>query len=291
MMKNNKGILFAILTSLGMLYSTLNANEVSSSEALVKESQNPVANMYSVPLEFWHHDGAGPEGKGRANMAILRPTIPVSIGKMNVINRFILPYMDVSAQDTGGFGEVVLTPPITEQSGLGNLQYQAILSPSAPSSVIYGLGAMVEFPTHSGALGSDNYSAGPVLLVVGMPGNWVFGTLAQNLWSIGGSSDPSQDVNMLIWQYFVNYNFSDGWYLTTTPIMTADWTAESGEQWTVPVGGGVGKLMKFESFPPLDFKLQAFSNVVKPTGGPDWQMMFSVKLILPKQLFTGGMPK
>jgi len=143
---------------------------------------------------------------------------------------------------------------------------------------------MFEFPTHSGNLGSDNYSTGPVFLALSMPGNWVFGTLIQNIWSIGGSSDPSQDVNNLVWQYFVNYNF-ENWYLTTTPIMTADWNAKSGEQWTIPIGGGAGKLFKFENFPPLDVRMQAFSNVVKPTNAPDWQVMFSLKLILPKQMF------
>ena len=268
-----------------VLLTGLNADE------LAKQSQNPVGNMYSVPLEYWHHNGLGTDGDGAANMAILKPAIPVEIGKVNLINRFIIPYLGVDPHNGGDLGNVILPSSPTKESGLGNLQYQAIFSPSEPGAVIYGLGGMFEFPTHSGNLGSDNYSAGPVFLALSMPGNWVMGTLVQNLWSVGGSSDPSQDVNSLLWQYFVNYNFGGGWYVTSTPIMTADWTAESGEQWTVPVGGGVGKLMKFESFPPLDFKLQAFSNVVKPTGGPDWQMMFAVKLILPKQLFSGGIPK
>ena len=30
-----------------------------------------------------------------------------------------------------------------------------------------------------------------------------------------------------------------GWYLNTSPIITADWLAASGERWTVPVGGGL----------------------------------------------------
>ena len=260
-------------------------------ESLAKQSQNPVGNMYSVPLEYWHHNGLGPNGAGAANMAVLKPAIPVEMGQVNLINRFIVPYLGVDPHNGGDFGNVYLPSSDTKESGLGNLQYQAIFSPSAPGDVIYGLGGMFEFPTHSDNLGSDNYSAGPVFLALSMPGNWVFGTLIQNLWSVGGTSDPNQDVNSLVWQYFINYNFGGGWYITSTPIMTADWTAESGEQWTVPVGGGIGKLMKFESFPPLDFKLQGFSNVVKPTGGPDWQMMFSVKLILPKALFDGTMQR
>jgi len=258
-----------------------------TAEDLAKQSQNPVGNMYSLPMEYWHHNGIGVEGEGAVNMLMVKPVVPVAFGKVNLINRFIIPYIGADPSNGGDFGNVIIKPSSTKETGAGNFQYQAIFSPTAPGSVIYGAGAMLEFPTHSGNLGSDNYSAGPVFLALGMPGNWVVGTLVQNLWSIGGSSDPDEDVNNLVWQYFVNYNFDDGWYLTSTPIMTADWTAESGEQWTVPVGGGVGRLMKFESFPPLDFKLQAFSNVVKPTGGADWQLMFSVKLLLPKQMFAG----
>jgi len=34
----------------------------------------------------------------------------------------------------------------------------------------------------------------------------------------------------------------DGFYLTSSPIWTVDWKANSGQQWTVPLGGGVGKI-------------------------------------------------
>ncbi len=272
-----------LILTLGL--SSTYAGEQAAAQELAKQSQNPVGNMYSVPIEYWHHNGIGPDGDGAANMAMLKPAIPVTIGKVNLINRFIVPYMGTDPHNGGDFGNVILPSSESKESGLGNIQYQGIFSPSEPGPVIYGLGAMVEFPTHAKGLGSDNYSAGPVFLALTMPGNWVIGTIVQNLWSVGGSSDPDDDVNSFLWQYFVNYNFDDGWYLTSTPIMTADWNAKSGEKWTVPIGGGVGKLMKFESFPPLDFKLQAFSNVVRPTYGADWQMMFSVKMILPKAMF------
>ncbi|RLA72359.1 MAG: neuromedin U [Epsilonproteobacteria bacterium] len=271
-----------------LLIGALCASIANADDSLAKKSQNPVGNMYSVPLEYWHHNGIAEDGEGAANMAILKPVIPVSVGDYNLINRFIIPYVGIDPHNGGDLGNVILPSSDTKESGLANIQYQGIFSPKKPGSVIYGLGAVVEFPTHSKDLGSDNYSAGPVFLALTMPGNWVFGTLVQNVWSIGGSSNPDDDINSLLWQYFVNYNFSNGWYATSTPIMTADWNAPSGEKWTVPLGGGIGKMMKFDNFPPLDFKLQAFSNVVKPTGGADWQMFFVVKLILPKQMFGGS---
>jgi hypothetical protein len=47
------------------------------------------------------------------------------------------------------------------------------------------------------------------------------------------------------------------------------------------VGGGVGRLVKLGK-QPVDFKVQAFANLVKPDLGPDWSVMGSVKLLFPK---------
>jgi len=33
---------------------------------------------------------------------------------------------------------------------------------------------------------------------------------------------------------------------------------------------------------PVDFKVQAFANVVDPDAGPEWTVMAAVKLLFPK---------
>jgi hypothetical protein len=76
----------------------------------------------------------------------------------------------------------------------------------------------------------------------------------------------------------VNYNLPDGWYLSSVPIITADWEASSGNQWTVPVGGGVGKLFKL----PINTQLQAFYNVERPQFAADWQLRFQLQFLFPK---------
>ena len=47
-------------------------------------------------------------------------------------------------------------------------------------------------------------------------------------------------MNQMLLQYFINYNMKKGWYLSMSPIVTANWRASSGNAWTVPFGGGVG---------------------------------------------------
>jgi hypothetical protein len=71
-----------------------------------------------------------------------------------------------------------------------------------------------------------------------MPGNWVVGVLVSQVWSVAGAS-----ASQMLIRYFVNYNFTEsGWYLTASPILTADWNAASGQMWVVPFGAGGGKI-------------------------------------------------
>ena len=139
---------------------------------------------------------------------------------------------------------------------------------------------MLELPTNSEGLGSEKWSAGPVVTVLSMPGKWVLGALAQNIWSFAGPGDEAK-VNRFTFQYFINYNLKNGWYLTSTPIITADWEKSSDQRWTVPFGGGIGKMARFGK-QPVDFKIQVLSNVEKPDNGADWSLQFSVKFLFPK---------
>jgi hypothetical protein len=112
-----------------------------------------------------------------------------------------------------------------------------------------------------------------------MPGKWVIGSLFSNVWSFAGSGD--QDVNLFTWQYFINYNLAGGWYLTSAPIITANWEASSGEKWTVPFGGGFGKLFKIGKL-PVNGSAQAYYNVEKPTYGADWTLRLQLQFLFPK---------
>jgi len=216
-----------------------------------------------------------------ADALVLKPVYPLGLGNVTLINRFIVPFIGIDANTPGvDYGNISLPTSSISESGLGNIQYQALLTPAAPGKVIWGGGPVFDFPSNSNRLGSDKWSGGVAVLALTMPGDWVVGALVQNMWSFAGPSDEP-DVNKFTFQYFVNYNLSNGWYLTSTPIMTADWEKPSGQQWTVPLGGGIGKLARFGK-QPVDFKLQGFGNVEKPEGAPEWSLQFAVKFLFPK---------
>ena len=106
-----------------------------------------------------------------------------------------------------------------------------------------------------------------------------------NIWSIAGNADAS-NVNKGLLQYFIVYQLGEGWYVNSAPIITVNWEADSGQQWTVPFGVGAGKL-SFVGKLPLNVQIGAFYNVVKPDLGPDWQFRTQLQFLLPTSIFGG----
>jgi len=103
-----------------------------------------------------------------------------------------------------------------------------------------------------------------------MSKHWVIGALANKQWSIGDSA-PNQRVNALLIQPFINYKLSEGWYLTTSSVITANWEAfgsNSSDRWVIRIGGGFGKIVKTGE-PLLNMNLQSYYNVANPTQGSD----------------------
>ena len=242
-----------------------------SDEELAKASQNPIGTLISLPFENNTDFGVGKED-AVVNVLNLKPVYPVNLGeKWNLINRTIIP---LAYQEERFEGE-------GSESGLGNINYQAFFTPASPGNLVWGIGPAINMPTATDdRLGPDKWSAGAAAVALAKPGPWLVGALIQNIWDFAGDSD-APDVNSFSFQYFVNYNFSNGWYLSSTPTITADWEAGSNDRWTVPLGGGGGKLVRFGK-QPVDFKAQAFYNIEAPKHAADWTLQLQVKFLFPK---------
>ncbi|MFW2368624.1 MAG: neuromedin U, partial [Desulforhopalus sp.] len=201
-------------------------------EDLAKQSQNPLGTIISSPFENNFYFGIGPSD-ATAYALTWKPVYPVDLGDWNLINRFIIPAVYGEGQDAGillnstvDVGNGSLTDlPTGSAFGLADITYTAYLSPKKSGSWIWGIGGALGLPTATeDRFSSDKWSAGPAFVALTMPGNWVTGFLIQNTWSFAGDSDAA-DVNKFLFQYFVNYNLDDGWYLNTSPIITANWEA------------------------------------------------------------------
>jgi len=240
-------------------------------EDLAKAAQNPVGDLISVPFQNNTNFGIGTYDRTQ-NVLNIQPVIPISLGsEWNLITRTIFP--------------VITQPDFFSESGsttgLGDISFTAFLSPAKPGKFIWGVGPAVIMPSATETnLGSGKWSMGPSLVGLTMKGHWVIGMIMSQVWSFAGQSDQA-DVNFFLAQYFVNYNMDHGYYLTSAPIITSNWNASSGNQWTVPFGAGAGKIFRLGK-QPMNFNMAAYYNIIKPDFGPDWQLRFQLQFMFPK---------
>jgi len=246
----------------------------NETEELARSAQNPMAKMISFPIQNNTNFRFGPLEKTQ-NVTNIQPVIPFNLGEdWLLISRTIAPF--------------IYQPELIEgqgsEFGLGDISQALFIGPSNPGSFIWGAGPIFLLPTATDKrLGAGKWGAGPACVGLTMRGPWVFGALAQNIWSFADSGDRKRDdVNQFLLQYFINYNMADGWYLNSAPIITANWKAESDNRWTVPFGAGVGKVFRIGKL-PVNASIQAYYNVVKPDIlGPDWTLRFQIQFLFPK---------
>jgi hypothetical protein len=237
---------------------------------LARKSQNPVSNMAVLPFQWNSYFQTGPKGKTQ-NVLLIEPAVPFKLNEdWNFIARPIIPLIN--------------QPPFTDSQdreyGLGNIQFEGFFAPNDKlGDWIVAFGPILEFPTNTDdQLGSDNWSAGPAFVALKMEGPWVYGSLITHLWSYAGS-DP--EVNLTSLNPFVNYNLKDGWYVVSSPVMTANWSADSSNTWTVPVGGGIGRVFHIGK-QAVNARVSAYYNVETPDTGSDWQLQFQLSFLFPE---------
>jgi hypothetical protein len=248
----------------------------ANADELRKEAQNPVASLISVPIQNNNNGGIDP-GNRTQDVVNIQPVIPLKVNaNWNLIIRWITPII---------YQPLPVPSPLPQVgvSGLGDMQPTFLLSPSKPHKLIWGIGPIIQLPTATSQyLGQGKLALGPNIVALTMPGHFVLGVLVNNIWSVaGGGSRPN--INQMLLQYFINYNMKKGWYLTTQPILTANWNtpAPTGSVWTVPFGGGVGRIMKL-GFQPVNISVQAYGNAVHVPGASPWTVRASFALLFPK---------
>jgi hypothetical protein len=270
-MKRNFAPVLLFATAV-LLAAPLQAAE--SDADLAKKTQNPVSDLISVPFQNNINFNYGPDNDVQYVLNI-QPVIPIHLNEeWNLINRTILP--------------VINQPWPEARFGLGDLNTTFFLSPAklkpvAEGGVFWGVGPILQFPTATNdVLGSSNYAAGPSGVVGYLGKTWVLGLLANNIWSYASTSSYHRPyTNLMTVQPFINYNLPKAWYLSFSPIITANWSAKDSQVWTVPLGGAAGKIFRIGKL-PFNAQLGAYYNVARPeTIGPEWSIRAQIAMLLP----------
>jgi opacity protein-like surface antigen len=247
------------------------AHEPAEDESLAQKSQNPIADLVSVPFQSNTNFNTGSFNRAQEVFNI-QPVVPMHLtDDWTVISRTIVPLI---SQPRPLFD--------SNTNGVGDITQSLFLTPAHPGPLIWGVGPVFTVPSASDPiLGTGRVLFGPTAVFVTTPGHFVMGVLLNNQWSVGG--DPLRPaVNAFLAQPFINYNMAHGWYLTSSPVITANWLAASGQQWTVPIGGGFGRIFKLGD-QPVSANIAAYYNVARPTGTADWQLRASLSLLFPEK--------
>jgi len=269
-----KPLLKTTLLTLLLAGASLASEHKMTKEEIVQATQNPLTAMYSIPIQNNTSFGIGPDNKTK-NVANFQPVIPVDISEnWTMVTRTIMP---VISQESG------LIPGQGSKFGLGDTTFSAFFTQKNASkdSWLWGAGPVVYLPTATeDVYKTKKWGAGPAAVAVKVYGKWLVGALVMNVWSFAGE-DNGKDINLFTLQPFLNYNLPNGWFIASSPIITANWEENNNERWNVPLGAGVGKTVYFGNIPGV-LQAHGYYNVVSPdTFGETWQMRLQVQFLFP----------
>lgn len=248
------------------------AHDSNDEMSLAKASQNPIADLVSLPIEDDINPDVGAFNRTQNELSF-KPVDPFPIGGgWNLVLRTIVPFYLPQPFPIEISGQV---------NGIGDINPSLFLVPPAMGEFMIGLGPTLLAPTASHTItGTGKWCTGPTGVIVWTHKAIVAGVLVTQKWSFAGEQYRSK-VSQLTLQPFFNYNLKKGWFLFTNPILSENWDASPHNHWTVPVGGGAGRVFKIG---PQHCKLSVavYDNVLRPHNTNHYSIQTTLTLLFPK---------
>ena len=258
----------------------------------ITSSKRMLFELNVVPNTQWAPSSIDPEAKPNRSLQVfkLQPVFPFRLNnEWTVLTRTIFRFTSTPSARPD-FGVTPLGAPFVvgwdqrNDTGLSDISPTAFFVPNLGSDWTFGLGPSMVIPVGDGPTDTGKLSLGPALFGFHHSGPWMIGARVRNIWSVAGDLERA-DVNRLIAQPLIRYQFHKNWYFTSSPIISADWTHPAdGDGWTVPVGGGFGYAIRLAD-QPMQVSVEAYYNAIKPSfAGEDllgdwtirtqWQVRF-----------------
>jgi hypothetical protein len=251
---------------------------------LNKQLANPVSSLWSIAMQqnnYLLDMGPGESERWNSNLNF-QPVLPVSINDdWNLITRpVITAFNSVPHPREDRF-------PIewTRSETFGDSVLMELFSPSPKQAGnwLLGLGPTFIFPTaNSKYTGQGKYQVGPAALVGYLDEKWIAGALVQQWTSFSGAGGSRDSVSQMNFQPIAALFFDHGWSVGYSGNILANFKADGGDVWTVPLGIGAGKIVKFGKL-PVKINLAVQYMVVHPDEfGQKWNFQLSVTPVIPK---------
>jgi hypothetical protein len=249
---------------------------------LNKELTNPISTLWSIAFQqnnYMLDMGPGQQDHWNSNLNF-QPVLPVALtDEWNLMTRPVMtlfnsvphpdPHNPSEIDRTTAFGDTVLMEMFFP-------------SPKLVGNWLLGLGPTFIFPTASSDYtGQGKWQVGPAALAGYLSKKWILGALLQNWQSFGGSGNRP-DTNQMNLQPFAAYFLPNGWSIGYSGNILANWEADGGNVWTVPLGLQVAKVVKFG---PLPVRLQLGGQYMvhhPDVGGQEWNIQLMVVPVIPK---------
>jgi hypothetical protein len=248
------------------------AQDAAPAPSFARAAKNPFAEVISVPLLYDVNFGGGLGGKTQ-QVLTAQPLIPFSLNAdWDLITRTIVPLISQPAL-AGNSGA----------HGVGDIQFSAFLSPDRTGLFDWGVGPVFLLPSAGDSvLGQGKWGAGPTAAAVWTGEQWTLGALVNNIWSVAGERGRPA-VNQMQLQPLVNYFFRENpdRYLSFSPTVTANWKANGGERWTVPLSLGIGQVVKLGD-QKVNLQATAFYNAIRPADAATWTLELQIQFLFPK---------
>ena len=247
-------------------------------EQITKKLNNPVSNLWRITFRNNYTLLNGDiSTKNRASW-ITRAQIALPIPlteKFNLVMSPSFPILSAPVPLANG--------NFNRKGGLGNIKLPIFLATNRQKGLVMGLGPVFDFPSSTDPdLGTGKWSVGPNAAAFYIGKKWVLGAILSQVWSFAGKSSR-KDVSAATLQYAAWYIHKSGWQVGLgSPTIVADWEADDdADRWTVPVGLGIGKLLKIPRM-PVQIELEASYAVVHPnTFGERWNFRLVIKRVFP----------
>jgi len=256
---------------------------------LNKELSNPMSEVWSISFQQNNYRVSTVSGHGdkwNSNLNF-QPVMPVSLTRnWNLITRPVItlfnstPYPKVNADPVTQRPDV----DIERTTAFGDIVWMEMLGPSQrlTGNWLFGIGPTFIFPTAaSDFTGQGKWQVGPSVVAGYLSGKYILAAFVQNWTSFSGDRDRP-NTNSMNFQPIAACFLPGNWSIGYSGNILANWKADSGDVWTVPIGVGIGKLMKFGAL-PVKIGLAAQWMPVHPDDfGQNWNVQVSVSPVIPK---------
>ena len=182
-----------------------------------KETENPVTRQITLPMRYQADFVDGTDKLTKDTLELDQAVLSFRLNDdWSLITRTKLPAEALPPKNAGNHWV----------DGLDNGYTTFFLSPEHGRGFYWGAGPVLYYPATNSTLGTTKWGSGPsVAFVHEDAGPWVYALVANNIWSFSGGPGSNNRTNQMLLNPIIGYHFGDGWALSSSPEITANWIA------------------------------------------------------------------